>query len=102
MTNSVPPAVTEFLAPEAVRRNPGDHAAIARASIDRYSETWRVLTGYLRAQIEMHRDALETPGLPETDTALLRGQILACRETLLIGVPYQSPQIDKRNLPHVD
>ena len=101
-TAPVPPEVREFLQPEAVRRNPGDHTAIARAGIDRYSETWRVLVGWLRAEIERNRDALETPGIPEADAALLRGQILACRAVMAIGETDQSRSIDRKTLPHID
>lgn len=98
----VPPEVREFLQPSTAKGVPNAHTAQARAGIDRYSETWRILVGYLRASIELHRDALEVPGLPEVDAALLRGQIVACRALLSIGDINRSPTIDRTNLPHLD
>lgn len=82
---AVPQEVREFLAPRGATGGPHDHVIVARAGIDRYSETWRVLAGWARAEIEKHRSALETAGLAQPESDVLRGQILSLRDLLDIG-----------------
>lgn len=82
-----PPQIEEFLKPEVARGQPNEHTRMAWASIDRYSDTWRVIEGWAKAEREELRTQLETPGLSLVETEAVRGRIAALADLLDIGKP---------------
>lgn len=53
--------------------------------IDTTTETWDAIETYAKAKREELRTKLESTGMPEVETAVLRGRIAALKDLLALG-----------------
>lgn len=64
------------------------------AIIDPHSETWRAVKEHIRQRLELHRDIVDSIGLPPGETEAARGAIQELKELLDLARPPVALAID--------
>lgn len=67
---------------------------MSKAQVEKHSETWRAVEAHIEQRLSLHRDVVDTIGLPIEETEAARGAIQELKELRELAKPSLVTAVD--------